>query len=98
MIDDRTVIIRDLKPITLMSADDYTPPLTNRGEHVLKFASPEGMSPVPSLVNPANQGSKYRCRRFLGSNGSPGGEILAQLRCRTLGFWQRLVPSSLGYD
>jgi len=46
MIDDRTVIIRDLKPIILMSADDYTPPLTNRGEHVLKFASPEGMSPA----------------------------------------------------
>ena len=46
VIDDRTVIIRDLKPIILMSADDYTPPLTNRGEHVLKFASPEGMSPA----------------------------------------------------
>ncbi|KAJ5167973.1 uncharacterized protein N7482_003567 [Penicillium canariense] len=41
IIDDRTVIVRDLKPIVLMSADDYTPPQTNRGEHVLKFATPE---------------------------------------------------------
>jgi hypothetical protein len=43
IVDDRTVIIRDLKPIILMAADDYTPPQTNRGEHILKFATLEGM-------------------------------------------------------
>ncbi|GLI73218.1 hypothetical protein PoHVEF18_001432 [Penicillium ochrochloron] len=41
IVDDRTVIIRDLKPIILMAADDYTPPQNNRGEHVLKFATLE---------------------------------------------------------
>ncbi|KAJ5888010.1 hypothetical protein N7495_008051 [Penicillium taxi] len=35
--DSRTVLVRTLKPIILMSPDYYNPPLTNRGEWILKF-------------------------------------------------------------
>ncbi|KAJ6011117.1 hypothetical protein N7451_002529 [Penicillium sp. IBT 35674x] len=38
-LDSRTVAVRDLKLTILMSAEDYNPPTTTRGEHVLKFAS-----------------------------------------------------------
>ncbi|KAJ5644954.1 hypothetical protein N7507_010965 [Penicillium longicatenatum] len=38
-LDSRTVLVRDLKLTILMSAEDYNPPTTARGEHVLKFVS-----------------------------------------------------------
>ncbi|KAJ5950875.1 uncharacterized protein N7479_009288 [Penicillium vulpinum] len=37
--DSRTVVVRDIKPITFISMDDYTPPQTSQGHHVLKFES-----------------------------------------------------------
>jgi hypothetical protein len=33
-----------------MAADDYTPPQNNRGEHVLKFATLEGMFYLSSSI------------------------------------------------
>ncbi|KAJ5674186.1 hypothetical protein N7462_009625 [Penicillium macrosclerotiorum] len=38
-VSDRSVVIRDFKPIILMLPDDYMPPQTSRGDHVLKFAT-----------------------------------------------------------
>ncbi|KAJ5155555.1 hypothetical protein N7492_008358 [Penicillium capsulatum] len=35
----KTVVVRDLNPIIMMSADDYNPPQLETGEHVLKFTS-----------------------------------------------------------
>ncbi|KAJ5382794.1 hypothetical protein N7517_000705 [Penicillium concentricum] len=37
--DSRTVIVRDIKPVIFMSMDDYTPPQTSQGHHVLEFTS-----------------------------------------------------------
>ncbi|KAJ5648202.1 hypothetical protein N7490_004574 [Penicillium lividum] len=39
VVDTRTVLVRDLKLTILMSTDDYNPPTTTRGEHILKFSS-----------------------------------------------------------
>lgn len=33
-----------------MAADDYTPPQNNRGEHILKFATLEGMVHLLSSI------------------------------------------------
>lgn len=41
-LDSRTVAVRDLKLTILMSAEDYNPPTTNNGEHILKFTSRSG--------------------------------------------------------
>ncbi|KAJ5390571.1 uncharacterized protein N7496_001639 [Penicillium cataractarum] len=41
VVDHRTVIIRNLKPIVLIPADDYTPPLNDRNEYELTFATTE---------------------------------------------------------
>lgn len=38
----RTVLVRDLNPIIMMSADDYNPPQLESGEHVLRFTSRGG--------------------------------------------------------
>ncbi|KAJ6096205.1 hypothetical protein N7486_006951 [Penicillium sp. IBT 16267x] len=38
-LDSRTVVVRDLKLTILMSAEDYNPPTTSRGEHLLKFTT-----------------------------------------------------------
>ncbi|CAI7635461.1 unnamed protein product [Penicillium glandicola] len=35
----RTVIARDIKPVVFMSMDDYSPPQTSQGHHVLEFTS-----------------------------------------------------------
>ncbi|KAJ9491570.1 hypothetical protein VN97_g1695 [Penicillium thymicola] len=37
--DSKTVILRDVKPVIFMSVDDYTPPQTSHGQHVLEFTS-----------------------------------------------------------
>ncbi|CAI7587575.1 unnamed protein product [Penicillium crustosum] len=37
--DSKTVILRDVKPVIFMSMDDYTPPQTSHGQHVLEFTS-----------------------------------------------------------
>ncbi|KAJ5185354.1 hypothetical protein N7472_010194 [Penicillium cf. griseofulvum] len=37
--DSRTVTLRDIKPVIFMSIDDYTPPQTLQGHHVLEFTS-----------------------------------------------------------
>ncbi|KOS46084.1 hypothetical protein ACN38_g3015 [Penicillium nordicum] len=37
--DSKTVILRDVKPVIFMSVDDYTPPQTLHGQHVLEFTS-----------------------------------------------------------
>ncbi|KAJ5765395.1 hypothetical protein N7520_004954 [Penicillium odoratum] len=39
LVDNRTVVVRDLKLIILMLAKDYNPPMTSRGEHTLKFST-----------------------------------------------------------
>lgn len=44
--DPRTVIVSELKLAIFMSTDDYTPPRTSRDEHILKFASRSGSSPI----------------------------------------------------
>ncbi|KAJ5918856.1 hypothetical protein N7454_010000 [Penicillium verhagenii] len=36
-LNSRSVAVRDLKLTILMSADDYNPPTTDRGDHILKF-------------------------------------------------------------
>ncbi|KAJ5257756.1 hypothetical protein N7505_001988 [Penicillium chrysogenum] len=38
--DSRTVIVRDIKPVIFMSMDDYNPPQTSQGHHVLEFEKP----------------------------------------------------------
>ncbi|CAP91970.1 Pc13g09010 [Penicillium rubens Wisconsin 54-1255] len=40
--DSRTVIVRDIKPVIFMSMDDYNPPQTSQGHHVLEFEKPRG--------------------------------------------------------
>lgn len=40
--DSKTVILRDVKPVIFMSVDDYTPPQTLHGQHVLEFTSSSG--------------------------------------------------------
>lgn len=40
----RTIIVRNLKPTIFMSAEDYNPPQTPRGEQILKFATRDGES------------------------------------------------------
>ncbi|KAJ6143311.1 hypothetical protein N7471_002764 [Penicillium samsonianum] len=37
--DSKTVILRDIKPVVFMSMDDYNPPQTSQGHHVLEFTS-----------------------------------------------------------
>ncbi|KAJ5588876.1 hypothetical protein N7537_011554 [Penicillium hordei] len=37
--DSKTVILRNVKPVVFMSMDDYTPPQTPHGHHVLEFTS-----------------------------------------------------------
>ncbi|KGO72936.1 hypothetical protein PITC_061640 [Penicillium italicum] len=37
--DSRTVILRDTKPVVFISMDDYTPPQTSQGHHILEFTS-----------------------------------------------------------
>ncbi|KAJ5590774.1 hypothetical protein N7450_004746 [Penicillium hetheringtonii] len=36
-LDSRTILVRDLKPLVLLSADEYTLPQVASGEHVLRF-------------------------------------------------------------
>ncbi|KAJ5722632.1 hypothetical protein N7488_000667 [Penicillium malachiteum] len=38
-LDSRTIAVRDLKLTIFMSPEDYSPPSTPRGEHILKFTS-----------------------------------------------------------
>lgn len=40
--DSRTVIMRDIKPVIFMSMDDYNPPQTAQGHHLLEFEKPRG--------------------------------------------------------
>ncbi|KAJ5728267.1 hypothetical protein N7493_004597 [Penicillium malachiteum] len=41
-LDSRTIAVRDLKLTIFMSPEDYSPPSTARGEHILKFTSRRG--------------------------------------------------------
>jgi hypothetical protein len=41
-LDSRTVVMRDLNPVIFMSADDYNPPQTSQGHHILQFQSSFG--------------------------------------------------------
>lgn len=36
------MLVRELRPTIMMSAEDYDPPLTSSGEHILKFTSRSG--------------------------------------------------------
>lgn len=47
-LDSKTVLVRDLDPVILMSADDYNPPQTQNGEHILKFTSRGGECVIPN--------------------------------------------------
>lgn len=38
----KTVIVRDIKPIIFMSVDDYDPPQTSQGYHILEFTRSSG--------------------------------------------------------
>ncbi|KAJ5494180.1 hypothetical protein N7463_010267 [Penicillium fimorum] len=53
--DSRTVIVRDIKPVIFMSMDDYTPPQTSLGHHILEFTSSSGKldlnNPFSSIVD-----------------------------------------------
>ncbi|KAJ5827129.1 hypothetical protein N7447_003892 [Penicillium robsamsonii] len=40
LYDSRTVIVRGIKPVIFMSIDDYTPPQTSQGHHILEFTTP----------------------------------------------------------
>jgi hypothetical protein len=42
--DATTIHIRNLKPVIFISAEDYSPPKTKHGDHVLKFTSASGKS------------------------------------------------------
>lgn len=43
-LDSRTILVRGLKPLVLLSADEYTLPQVASGEHVLRFKTPDGKS------------------------------------------------------
>ena len=40
--DSRTVIVRDIRSVIFMSMDDYNPPQTPQGHHILEFEKSRG--------------------------------------------------------
>jgi hypothetical protein len=77
-LDHRTVLVRELKPTILMSAEDYNPPVTSRGEHILKFASRSGESVILLCNSKPHTNDSIRCRRVPGCNGGGGIDDLSQ--------------------
>lgn len=52
-----------------MSAEDYNPPVTSRGEHILKFTSSDGELIVPVCVWEVHTNDLSRCRFVHGRSG-----------------------------
>ncbi|KAJ5749655.1 hypothetical protein N7533_006683 [Penicillium manginii] len=62
-IDPRTILVRDLRPLVLLPAEEYTLPQLETGQHVLRFITPQDaetfLDSIEDLAEKKTRGVRY---------------------------------------